>query len=519
MSSRVEQKIGKSIYVYEVQSYWDKNDKKAKQKKTYLGKRDPVTGNIEKKLSVFPKLAKEFGCIYFLHEIYKKIGLHEIIQNVFPEICGVIENLLAFKLSERKPLYLFETWSDNVEVNNLANISSARISDLMIDIGNNEKGIDLFFQKWIAKNAHNESLFYDITSFSSYSELIDIFEWGYNRDKESLPQINFGLIMAYPSCMPLFYQVYPGSITDVTTLINISKKLSSYKLNDFTFILDRGFYSQKNITEIYNMNNFIMPMPFTTSISQTLLNRTSTILDSNLLSKMVQLNSGRTVFCDVKKIKIENKKLYAHVFVDSERKTKSINNLFKIIDETEKEFNNATITRKKDIAEFFVIKKYRDIRNYFITIKKGCKYVIKKKDSPEMQNLIVRMGKTILITKDENISSKKIIDRYFQKDVIEKVFDDLKNELNEKKLRASNKHSLHGRLFFNFISSIVQSHIHVVLRNNNKINSLTISEIMNELKKIKCVYMHNNKKYITEISKTQKNIFKAFKIKLPSQTC
>ena len=36
MSFLVEQKIGKHIYVYETQSYWDKDKKQSRQKRRYI---------------------------------------------------------------------------------------------------------------------------------------------------------------------------------------------------------------------------------------------------------------------------------------------------------------------------------------------------------------------------------------------------------------------------------------------------------------------------------------------------
>ena len=43
----------------------------------------------------------------------------------------------------------------------------------------------------------------------------------------------------------------------------------------------------------------------------------------------------------------------------------------------------------------------------------------------------------------------------------------------------------------------------------------SIKEIMYELKKIKVVEMCNGKSYLTEITKRQKDIFKAFNIDIP----
>ncbi len=52
-----------------------------------------------------------------------------------------------------------------------------------------------FTRKWIARYGHSsQAAVFDITSLSSYSELSDFVEWGYNRDGENLPQINLGMI-------------------------------------------------------------------------------------------------------------------------------------------------------------------------------------------------------------------------------------------------------------------------------------------------------------------------------------
>lgn len=49
-----------------------------------------------------------------------------------------------------------------------------------------------------------------IQDFGNYEDL----EWGYNRDKEKLPQINLGMYFGETSRLPVYYCTYPGSILD-----------------------------------------------------------------------------------------------------------------------------------------------------------------------------------------------------------------------------------------------------------------------------------------------------------------
>jgi hypothetical protein len=52
-----------------------------------------------------------------------------------------------------------------------------------------------FFSEWGKYRGEKEYLALDITPVSSYSELIDEVEWGYNRDGEKLPQVNLCMLL------------------------------------------------------------------------------------------------------------------------------------------------------------------------------------------------------------------------------------------------------------------------------------------------------------------------------------
>ena len=69
----------------------------------------------------------------------------------------------------------------------------------------------VFFNDWMKRRKNTEYLAYDVTSISSYGKNMENLEWGYNRDKEKLPQINMGMYFGEESGLPLYYRVYPGS--------------------------------------------------------------------------------------------------------------------------------------------------------------------------------------------------------------------------------------------------------------------------------------------------------------------
>ena len=120
------------------------------------------------------------------------------------------------------------------------------------------------------------TLIYDITSLSSYSQLISLLEYGYNRDGLDLPQVNFSLILDTQQAIPVMYDIYQGGIVDVVTLKNTIKKIGAIGVNNYTLVLDRGFFSQGNLEELVQEGfSFVIPASLTLKQVKEVLNSIS----------------------------------------------------------------------------------------------------------------------------------------------------------------------------------------------------------------------------------------------------
>jgi len=134
----------------------------------------------------------------------------------------------------------------------------------------------MFFKEWIKEfNTEASAVMFDITSISSYGTRNDFLERGYNRDKEDLEQVNLGLVSKKTASnvgLPLAYRVYPGSITDVITLKNMTDVIKQYGLNLDILVMDKGFYSQENIKDMHSKGlKYLIPMSFSTKLSKEIL--------------------------------------------------------------------------------------------------------------------------------------------------------------------------------------------------------------------------------------------------------
>lgn len=516
MSYIIEQKIGKHVYVYEVESYWDSQKKQPRQKRRYIGKKDLETGEIiGPKKGIRPKLCRSFGNVYFLKTIAERIGLSEVLNSVFgKEKAGEILSLVFYEVSEARPLYLFKSWAEDTYLEEDNVLTSQQISILLEEIGKMEQERERFFREWIKKQGEIRAIIFDITSISSYSKFIETLEWGYNRDGEVLPQINLGIIVGVDRELPLSFRIYPGSIPDVSTLKNIIVTLKSYGLEEFLFVLDRWFYSTSNILEMDREGiGFIIPMPFSTKVATSLISKNKRALSSPLSCFYLDKSP---LFHVRRKVDFSGISLYAHLYLDEKRRAEEINEFMRKVVEIEDKVRERGFLSKNE-AEEYVEERIRGGSNFFNFRVKGGKVEIMRKEKA-ISRIMGRMGKMIILTNREGIGREEILLLNRRKDRVEKLFDAMKNELQERRLRVSSKESMEGRIFLNYLSLILWSAISKRMKESGLFKNLTIPEVLYELKKLKVIEMINGRRYLTEISKEQRMLYQKFEMPIPVET-
>ncbi|MCL5985091.1 MAG: IS1634 family transposase [Actinobacteria bacterium] len=512
MSYVIQQKIGKYTYVYEVESYWDKAKKQPRQKRKYVGKKDPDTGEIIAVQKGFvPRVARDFGHIHLIINIVNRIGLFKVLKEVFPDLYQELLYLSLFQVLESKPLYLFKPWAEGSLIEDGLELSSQRISSITEELGKREELRTMFFRSWAKNQGDIKGIIFDITSLSSYSKLIEYLEWGYNRDGDKLPQVNLGLIVGQPSELPIAYRIYPGSIADVSTLKNIILLLEYLGVSEFTFILDRGFYSTANINQMQDERiNFVLPLSFSTKLSSQLISRHLKALHSPLNGFYYK---GRPMFHVRVKMEVAGSTVYAHLYHDEKRRAEELEHLMRRIVEIEAAVLGKEFWNIKDVEEYLSQSFSRSMSLFEITKEEGRYRLVRR--AKAISRLMNRMGKTILVTNNSALGREDILNLYRRKDVLEKMFDSIKNELEGGRLKVSSREAMEGRIFLTYLSLILYSALSKIMGEKNLYKTYTLAEVFYELKKLKVVTLSNGKSYMTEISKTQRTLFEYFGVPIP----
>jgi transposase len=504
MSYVIEQKVKGHVYLYRVESYWDKGKKQSRQHRVYLGKQDPETGKLLQEPPAYQ--ACDYGHTHFLSELARKIGLTAELKAAFPVLWAELLTLAVYRLAEGKPFYLCADWLETVDWAPKVDLRSQRISELVHALSQEKEAMFRFFSSWAHRHASTHRfIVFDITSLSSSAVGIPYAEWGYNRDREALPQVNLGVVYGEPSGLPVFYRLYPGSIHDVTTLANLITELGLLSLEKTLFVLDKGFYSAANLSKMADMRQ-IIPLPATTKQEQSLVQSHHTRLPS---AQYAIAHHQHVHYCLRESVSIGGRAYSAYVYLNERKRVEERERLLKAIMDCQSYVSSQGYRKKQEFDEFFR-ETQPGLIPYFAVRKSGARYELVR-DSASIDAALSRMGMFVLIS-NSDLSGEEVLELYRQKDGVEKCFDALKNSLALKRLRVHSQQALEGVLFIEFLALILYAVMRGVLRQTGLNKTLSIPEVLFELRKLKKIRFGRKKTIIAEMSKRQRDIFKAFDI-------
>jgi transposase len=528
MASIVRQKVGNKIYLYESVSFRN-TEGKPRNKRKPIGKLDPVSGNPVYKPEYLEKMAdngmpveiqpsqpifskddvrssslKEFGAFYLLKHIAQKTGLLASIQEAAPVYWQELFMLACYLVSVGDPFLYCEGWLKNTECLPVGNMSSQRISELLIAVSNNER--ELFYQSWCNLRSEQEYLALDITSVSSYSGLIDEVEWGYNRDCEQLPQINLCMLMGERSRLPIYQTIFSGSLKDVSTLKTTLAKMDAISRGKpLLLVMDKGFFSASNINGLLDNSifRFIIAVPFTASFAK-----------NQVISERKDIDCVENTFAmgddsirGVTKTRSWNKehKVFVHVYYNALKATKTREELYAHVAMLKERAQiDPTGAMQQDEC-----KKYLLIRQ---SEKAASGYTINIKN--EIIDTELKHAGWMILISNHISGAREALLIYREKDVVEKGFMRFKNSLDLGRLRVHRENSMQNKTFVSFLALILLSQIHKVMLDQELYKKMTTKKLLVTLSKLR-VQKINGTRILFPLTKEQKSIYKAFGVEEP----
>ena len=497
-------------YQYEVESYWDPITKQSKQHRRYIGVWDETTGKVKQKEAQRNVVTtKEFGSVYLLNKVSDDLDLSKKLEHAFGSDGKDILALSMAKVLKPTALkHVGNTMEDSripETCKTDSSFGSQWLSDFLVSISKQDLGV-VNFSKSLTDNK-DDALIYDITSLSSYSKNINWLEYGNDYRKLDNPQVNLGVVFSIKKKIPIYYKLFPGSITDVVTIKNLISEVREFGVKKCTYVLDRGFFSETNVIALIDGEvEFIMPLPFSTEIGKNSVSESNLNIETANNAKRF----GKKIYYVVeKKVNIGGKTINAFVLFNEERKGDEVNSFYNRLMDIEKELEGKQVRRNPQKV-FEIIT--RDFKNYFSYVYGSNGFHLERKTNAITQ-AVNRMGKMILLS-SADISWDDALSSYRERDTIEKIFDELKNDLDIMPFRVRKNETLKGLTLIYFVSMILRSLLLQRARNAKLLEKDSLEGILSEMSKIRAVLIGNQWK-LTEITKKQRTYFEKMGIPIP----
>ena len=470
-----------------------------------------------------PTKVDTIGQVHLLTSLCDQIGLSKAVRSCMDaRDAESLLSLAMYQVCEGSPLYIAYHWVKDLPVNPMCkgfDFSSGGISRFLARIGDDENMRESFFREWISIRGKPTSLIFDTTSISSYAKDLSLVEYGYNRDKESLPQVNMTMVSERVGELPIYYRTIPGSIPDVSLLKNTANMLVDYGIHAYTCVLDRGFYSAGNIREMLKEGiHFAVGVPFSNKQAGALVQKHRALLGTTKVSML----SGGYVYrykSDTWSIKSDENvtSLHAHVFLNPAKRADMVADMEKTILRLEeiagKEIAEGRISQMQEAREW--------IETHTGMLRK-CFAASETKEGLRIRRLpraIALMtsnrGYTVILTDEKKVSGDHILEDYRSRDQIEKLFDMYKNENGQKRLRSGKDDVVLGRFFLAFVALVMRKALEIRMRKSELGKIWSTCDLLRELKNIRAVHAQSGTRFLLEITKKQREIYKKLGVTLP----
>ena len=495
-------KIGGREYFYEVTPYYDPKTRRIRHKSKYLGKN--VDGKPVRVRNKLPRRTYSYGEFLPFLRIAEELKFEELLSRHLPDEKVRTILTLAYNRAIRPLAFShIKSWYEGTVLSKMFGnipISSETLSHLMQALGSSD--LPLEFSKGLIREVSTSSaLIYDITSLSSYSDLISLLEYGYNRDGMALPQLNLSMTVDKKMGIPVMYDIYPGSIVDVSTLKNTIKKVEYCGVHNFVLILDRGFFSTPNISELLGSNiSFVVGVPSRIKEAKRIISGIhKRINDPNKM----QMYNNELIFVMPVKVGVGGSALNAYAFYNPTREREEQDAFYKRLYGVVERLKTVKLTKWMSAKD--VVEEVAGPLQQYIEWKENDERIEVSIRAKAVAQRVNQMGKFILAYNGD-FTWHEVLSMYRGRDIVEKGFEMLKNDISALPLNAQKTETVKGFIFLCFLALILRMRLLRMMQDTELSKNYTVDALLLELEKIKKVELSNNEMILTELTKKQKDI-------------
>lgn len=524
---------GQTYIEYEYERVYDPVKQYTYPKRASIGRADPddptkMTPN-ENFLKYFPDAALPEEVDRSDRSPYLNIGPYVVLQKLIRE--SEMKELLAAHMNDDDAGFLLDLASYSIISENNAGqyypdytyshplftpgmrmYTDSKVSDFLQNV--KPEQIVGFLNSWNKGRNKRQKIYisYDSTNKNCQAGDIDLLEYGNAKVDAGLPIYNYSVAFDTTNREPLFYEQYLGSINDVSQLTCMIDKAHGFGYRNLGFILDRGYFSRKNLTYMDQMGYGFLIM----------IKGMKSFIRDVILENMGSFENKRSQYNDrfdvygttIKKplFEGEERSRFIHIYYSDGRAY------------GEKQEIKQKIKRLKVYLKQCVGKECEsfgpEIQKYFYIHYEddGTTLKLAEEKAQAIEEELSLAGYFAIVSSD-NMTAKEAIERYKGRNASEKLFRADKSYLGNKSMRVGSDAALSAKIFIQFLALILRSRMYTALKDKcesmlKKPNYMTVPAALKELEKIVMI-RHLDGVYRLDhaVTKTQKIILDSFGLK------
>jgi transposase len=492
-------------YVYKYVKYFRNEDGKPRNKAKAIGKLDVASGKMRPNNNYFelfkldPAIPEvdvwDYGYTYLTIKACNELGLLDCLVKSFGSRAMDIIAMASYIIREGGAMDGIDDWQQRNYLPDYNRLLTSQ-STSKIFSGLTMVQMNKFFIEWVKIAMQARAVCYDVTSISSYAQNMTSVERGYNRDGEKLAQFNIGLFCNENNKIPLYYNRYNGSLTDKTNLSYVLDNAKEVGIDYVKMVMDGGFWDEDCLESLNGLcDAFIVGLPIHLKEPQQILINYGAGIE-NYANKIAVPHT----YCIPVETTVWGVSGKAFLYFDSLSHAHLVNEMSEKIDRL-----GAELSRLKRFPKNKV-KRYSPYFN-ITQVGSGFEYLV---DVHKVEKIRRQKGFFLIFTTDINATAEETLQHYRAKDTIEKLFDQIKCDMEGNRIRTHNENTTDGKVFVTFIACVVRS---LLLEKLNKYltdNSTSLKKALNQMSNIRIISSAKGLRFTKSLTKKQKEILKSF---------
>ena len=452
----------------------------------------------------------KIGSCVIIRKVLDEYKLQPILFKRFGDDTGLILDLVSYLIIEEEnagQYYPDFAFSHPLFTKKMRICSDAKVSRLLASMTKDQ--CIGFLDDWNKNRDHKSRIYisYDSTNKNSEAGDIDIVEFGKAKDEKGLPVFNLSIAMDKTNRVPLFYEEYPGSITDVSQFTFMVDKVMEYNYQKIGFILDRGYFSKENIQYIdHNSYEFIIMCKGCKALVSSLVLKHRGTFETKRESAIRSYKVyGTTVISRL--YEDDTKDRYFHIYYNPSKQAAEHEHL-ELKVEGLHQFLEKHIGKETKFGKTY--------QNYFhLHYDRNGIFRGADERSDVVERELQLCGYFCIITSEKMTASQALV-QYKGRDMSEKLFRADKTFIGSKSERVQSSQSMSAKIFIEFVALIVRNRIYNLLkeqmiRMETRQKYMTVPAAIRELEKIEMIRRNGGSyKLDHAVTKTQKTILGSF---------